>query len=135
MNKFKEYKIFILSFLTILLAIYIVYPAKTFTVSLYLDGRDASSASVIDLVLNYNKNLTLLSYSNKNLLKSLDNNRFLLLPNSNNLSLPLMTFKFKSKIPFLSKDITVSPKTQVYLSKIGPADLTNGKIKFKLNYE
>jgi len=136
MNNFKEFKIAILSLLVIFLCVIITISQKhTVDVGIYLEGDKANIVKVVDLSLNYNDNLNLVSYSRDGLLKVWDGKRFLLMPNPDSSEKQLIRLRFAAGKPVVPGDIKIMPESQVYLSNIGSVSLPNHGISFKLNYE
>ncbi|MDO8340855.1 MAG: hypothetical protein Q7T59_02700 [Candidatus Woesebacteria bacterium] len=132
----KEYKIQILSVLVMVLVMSQVYPKNIINVSVYLEGDKANMATVVDLSLDYNENnLNLISYSPEGILKTWDAKRFLLMPNSNDFSKPIIKLKFKTNNFFTSENIKIATESQVYLSDIGITSLPSDKINIRLDYE
>lgn len=135
MNNFKEFKIAILSLLVIVLCVFDISQKHTVDVSVYIEGDKASLVRVVDLTLDYNDNLDLVSYSRNGLLKAWSNKRFLLMPNLTSSDRELIKLRFGTNMPLTSKDIKIMPESQVYLSNIGSVHLPDKGISFKLNFE
>ena len=135
MNNFKEFKIAILSLLVIVLCVFNISQKHTVDVSVYIEGDKANMVKVVDLTLDYNNNLNLVSYSRQGLLKAWGKKRFLLMPNADSSEKQLIRLRFTAGKPVVPGDIKIMPESQVYLSNIGSVHLPNNGISFKLSYE
>lgn len=136
MKNIKEYKIELLSVLTLILICFLIIPKKEYLVDIYMDGDNKDIATIVELKLDYDKSsLDLSSFNSYGILKHWNNDRFLIMPSSDRLDKPIITLKFNKKWLFSNSKLGISDQSQVYLSHIGVSDLRNSKISFNLKYD